>query len=62
MVKIIFAEADGSRHEVEVRAGDHLIPILIEADSRDSQKRSNLNRCCKLEVCDGFSGFFADRL
>ncbi|MDP2734166.1 MAG: hypothetical protein Q8O63_13845, partial [Hoeflea sp.] len=39
-----------------------LIPILIELDSLDSQKRSNLNRWCKREVCDGFSGFFTDRL
>lgn len=43
-------------------AGAAIIPILIKADSRDSQERSNLNRCCKQEVCDGFSGFFTDRL
>lgn len=36
-----------------------LIPSLIEVDSGDSQKPTNLNRWSKLEVCDGFSDFFA---
>ncbi|PZM08251.1 hypothetical protein [Rhizobium tubonense] len=39
--------------------GYQLIPTLIEIDSRDSQKRANLNRWRKQEVCDGFGGFFA---
>lgn len=38
-----------------------LIPIVTEADSRDSQKPANLNRWRKQEVCDGFSNFFTVR-
>ncbi len=39
-----------------------LIPTFIDADSRSFQKPTNLNRWRKLEVCDGFSNFFAIRL
>lgn len=30
MVKIIFAEADGSRHEVDVRPGNHLMQAALD--------------------------------
>lgn len=36
-----------------------LIPIVADADSGDSQKRTNLDPWRKQEVCDGFSAFFA---
>lgn len=30
MVRIIFKDADGSRHEVDVRAGDHLMQAALD--------------------------------
>ena len=36
-----------------------VIPTLNDADSRDSQKATNLNRWRKQEVCDGFGDFVA---